>query len=105
MAHRKQWLYVAKFVVACWTAVAGLAAIVVGIFYLSRENATLTIIASQLVIYSGAFAFMGWQQYKWRGDRKNWLRSGQRWRRLIGRTIDEPDKADERDDGWTKRNL
>jgi hypothetical protein len=99
MADRARWFYVVRVVITCWMAIAGVGGILVGIFYLCRGNATLTIIVSQLVIYSGVFGFMAWQQYKWSDRRKNWQRGGERWERLIGKTRDR-EEAEDPEDGW-----
>jgi hypothetical protein len=61
---RRRILYVIRFVIAAWLAITGLYGIVMGIYYLCRKNDMVTFIAAQLALYSGMFAFMGWQDYK-----------------------------------------
>jgi hypothetical protein len=82
-----------------WITLAGLVGGVVGVFYLSRKNVLVTIVASQLLLYSGAIGFMGWQQYKWRG-RKDGRRHGQAWERVRGTGGDE---SEELENGWNRR--
>jgi hypothetical protein len=96
---KRRVVYTIRFVIAAWLAIAGLYGIVKGIYYLSGNNATATIIAAQVVFYSGMFAFMGWQMYKRRG-RRNWRRSGDTWKRSQS---EERDEREEQENGWKQQ--
>ena len=99
LLDRRRILYVIRFVIAAWLAIAGLYGIGMGIYYLTGKNETVTFIATQLVLYSGLFAFMGWQYYKLRG-RKNWRRSGDTWKRSRS---EERDEREVQQSGWKQQ--
>jgi len=98
MADKRRVSYVLKFVALCWAAIAVLAGTVVALAHLLNDT-TLTIIVFQVVIYSCLFGFLGWQQYKWKSERKRWHLGKNKgsWGGLNG---SERDDTEESDNGW-----
>jgi hypothetical protein len=87
---------VIDFVISALLAIYGVCGMIKGISCLCQRNSGVTVLAAQLVFYSGVSVFMGWQIFKARG-RKNWRRSGQTWQRLKGKATDEPEELE---NGW-----
>jgi len=98
MADKKQLSYVVTFVVLCWIAIAAFGGIVIG---LSRvlKNTTLTIIVVEVVVYSCLFGFLGWQRFKWKGERKTW-RHGKYNRDWGDSSGGKNDDTEESGNGW-----
>jgi hypothetical protein len=98
MLDRKQVSYILKFIALCWTAIAAVIGIVVGLSRILKDT-TLTIIVVQVVIYSCLFGYLGWQQYKWKGDRKGWGlgKDNSSWG---GRKHAESKDTEESESGW-----
>jgi hypothetical protein len=75
MADKRQLSYIVRFIVLCWIAIAAFGGIVIGLAHILKDT-TMTIIVVQVVVYSCFFGFLGWQRYKWEGERKterhNW---------------------------------
>jgi hypothetical protein len=98
MGDKRQLRYVVRFIVLCWIAIAAFDGIVIGLARISK-NTTLTIILVQVVIYSFVFGFLGWQQYKWKGERKTWHhgKDNRNWRDFNSAKSDD---TEESDNGW-----
>ena len=93
MADKRQLRYVVRFIVLCWIAIAAFGGIVIGLARILK-NPTLTIIVAEVVVYSCLFGFLGWQQYKWKGERRTGCRN---WR---DSSSAEDDDTEESDNGW-----
>lgn len=72
---RRRVVCVIDFVISALLVIYGVCGMIKGIYYLCQRNNGVTILAAQLVFYSGVSVFMGWHQYRSRG-RKNWRRGG-----------------------------
>jgi hypothetical protein len=95
---KRQLSYVVKFVVLCWIAIAAFGGLVIGLARIMKDT-TLTIIVAQVVVYSCVFGFLGWQQYKWRGERKT-RRHGKDNRNWKDPSSAKTDDSEEIDNGW-----
>jgi hypothetical protein len=93
---RRRLVDVIGFVISALLAITGVCGMVTGIYYLFQRNSGLTVLAAELVFYSGVCVLMVWQQFKSKG-RKNWRRSGETWQRLKGNATDEPEELK---NGW-----
>ncbi len=100
MANRKQFRYVARYVLLCWIGLAGVYGLVMGIYYLCRKDISLTIMVSQAILYSAMFTVLGLQQYKLRRGRNQLHRRKEGWG-LSKREMDgDLDESEEIDNGW-----
>jgi hypothetical protein len=88
---RRRVVYVIGLVVSALLAITGVCGMITGIYYLCQRNSGVTVLAAELIFYSGISILMGWQQYNSTG-RKNWRRSGQTWQRLKGKATDKPEE-------------
>ena len=99
MAHRKQFRYVARYVLLCWLGLAAICGLVVGIFYLCRKNTWLTIMVSLAILYSTMFTVLGLQHYKLRHGQTQLHRRTGGWG-LSKRTREHDLGREDIENGW-----
>lgn len=104
MANRRKLIYIARFVVLCWIAIAAFVGIVLGLAHLVKNN-TVLLIMFLVAILSSLFGVLGSQVYMARSKRDEWPQAKRDDRGLAtgdNNETSEPEDAEDRDSGSWK---